>query len=288
MIPAPKKTNPLTNYMRQPKIYIKLPSNGEYWPADSLEKTENEEYPIYSMTARDEILLKVPDAVLSGQAVVDVIQNCVPNIKNAWHVPSVDIDAILIAIRIATYGEKMTTPLSLPGDIELEYEIDLRVVIDNLYNTITWDPIVQVSEDITVYVRPLSYKFISESSLQSFETQKILNLANDETLTEDQKIEAFQRSFAKLTQLTIGNVKNSVYRVDTPDGSIEDIDFINEFIENIDKNFFDKIQNHLDKLKEINLIKPIVIETPDHIKLQGYTKPTISIPLVFDPSTFFA
>lgn len=274
--------------MRQPKIYIKLPSNGEYWPADCLEKTENEDYPIYSMTARDEILLKVPDAVLSGQAVVDVIQNCVPNIKNAWHVPSVDIDAILIAIRIATYGEKMTTPLSLPGDIELEYEIDLRVVIDNLYNTITWDPIVQVSEDITVYVRPLSYKFISENSLQSFETQKILNLANDETLTEDQKIEAFQKSFAKLTQLTIGNVKNSVYRVDTPDGSIEDIDFINEFIENIDKNFFDTIQNHLDKLKEINLIKPIVIETPDHIKLQGYTKPTISIPLVFDPSTFFA
>lgn len=274
--------------MRQPKIYIRLPSNGEYWPPDSLEITETGEYPIYSMTARDEILLKVPDAVLSGQAVVDVIQNCVPNIKNAWHVPSIDIDAILIAIRIATYGEKMSTPLNLPGDIELEYEIDLRIVIDNLYNSITWDPIVQVSEEITIYVRPLSYKFMSESSLQSFETQKILNLANDETLTEEQKLEAFQKSFAKLTQLTIGNVKNSVFRVDTPDGSIEESEYINEFIENIDKSFFDIIQNHLDKLKDLNSIKPIEIETPEHIKLQGYLKPTISIPLVFDPSTFFA
>lgn len=287
MISSPKNQNPLMNYMRQPKIYIRLPSNGEYWPPGSLEKSENNEYPVFSMTAKDELLLKVPDAIMNGQAVVDAIQNCMPNIKNAWMTPSIDLDAILIAIRIATYGEKMSTPLNLPGDINLEYEVDLRLVMDNLYQTIDWDPVIPINDDLTVYVKPLNYKQISDSSIKSFETQKILNLANDESLSQEQKLEMFQKTFSKLTDVTIGVVKESVFRIDSPTGSTENIVHIREFIDNIDKDMFNIIQNHLDKLKDNNLIKPITIDTPENIKMQGYTQDTITIPLVFDPSTFF-
>lgn len=287
MIPSAKNNNPLMSYMRQPKIYVRLPSNGEYWPPGSLTPAETQEYPVYSMTAKDELLLKVPDAILNGQAVVDVIQNCLPNIKNAWMTPSVDLDAILIAIRIATYGEKMSTPVNLPSEINLDYEVDLRFVLDNLYQTITWDPVIPVTQDLTVYVKPLNYKQISDSSVKSFETQKILMLANDENLSQDQKVEMFQKTFAKLTDVTIGVVKDSIFRIDTPEGSVEDPRFIREFVDNIDKDMFNIIQNHLDKLKDNNVIKPIEIETPEQIKLQGYTQPTITVPLVFDPSTFF-
>jgi hypothetical protein len=59
------------------------------------------------MTAKDELMLKTPDALMNGQATVEVIKSCVPSIKNPWHMPSIDIDTILIAIRIATYGENM-------------------------------------------------------------------------------------------------------------------------------------------------------------------------------------
>ena len=99
--------NPLTSYMRQPKIYISLPSQGNFWPEHSIDMPENNELPVYSMTARDELLFKTPDALMNGQSIVDVIQSCVPNIKNAWVTPSIDLDTILIAIRIATYGEDM-------------------------------------------------------------------------------------------------------------------------------------------------------------------------------------
>jgi hypothetical protein len=37
----PSKTNPLANFMRQPKIYIKLPSNGEFWNSRSIDIPEN-------------------------------------------------------------------------------------------------------------------------------------------------------------------------------------------------------------------------------------------------------
>jgi len=283
----PKSTNPLTGYMRQPKIFIRLPSNGEYWPQGSIIPTENNEYPVYSMTAKDELLLKVPDALMNGQAVVDVIQHCMPNIKNAWLVPSVDLDTILIAIRIATYGEKMLTPINLPGDIELEYEVDLRIILDNLYNSIKWDPIIQISSDLTIFVKPLNYKLISESSLKSFETQKILMLANDEKLDQTEKMDMFRKSFAKLTEVTIGVIKDSVFRIDSTAGSTDNPLHIKEFIDNIDKDLFNTIQNHLEMLKENNTIKPITIETPENVKMQGYNEPTITVPLMFDPSTFF-
>lgn len=275
------------NFMRQPKIYIRLPSGGQYWPQGSLDQTENGEYPVYSMTARDELLLKIPDALLSGQAVVDVIQNCMPNIKNAWQIPNIDLDVILIALRLATYGELMKTPVSLNDDIEIEHTVDLRIVLDALQNSITWDPIVPINDDLTVYVKPMTYKQISESALKTFETQKIMSVINNETMTEEEKLKIFKESFSKLTEVTINLVQSSVFRIDSTAGSTENQQHIQEFLNNIDKEIFNKIQNHLDMLKDLNEIKPILIETPQEYKDRGYTADTIEIPLVFNPSTFF-
>ena len=109
------RQNPLHKYFRQPKIYLRLPSSGNFYPAGALEKTESGEYPVYSMTAKDEIVMKTPDALMNGQATVDIIQSCVPNIKDAWKVPSIDLDAILVAIRIATYGEMLDVSAIIPG-----------------------------------------------------------------------------------------------------------------------------------------------------------------------------
>lgn len=280
--------NPLAGFMRQPKIYIRLPSGGKFWPEGSLKSTETGEFPVYSMTAKDELMLKIPDAVMSGQAVVDVIQHCIPNIKNAWHTPSIDLDAILIAIRLATYGEKMSTPIDLGNDFEMDYAVDLRIVMDNLMNQITWESAVPVNEDLTVYVRPMNYKQISESALKTFETQKILQIANNDKMSEEEKLRAFKESFKKLTELTIGMVESSIYRIDSSQGSTDNPQHIREFIENTDKEIFEVIQRHLEKLREINTLKPVTVAVTDEMRERGYKGDTIEIPLVFDPSTFFA
>jgi hypothetical protein len=113
--------------MRQPKIYITLPSKGNYWTEGSLEFTETGEFPVYSMTARDELLFKTPDALMNGQALVDVIESCMPNVKNAWDMPTIDLDTVLIAIRLATYGEYMNFVYKVPVvNEEEEYQIDLK------------------------------------------------------------------------------------------------------------------------------------------------------------------
>lgn len=281
------QVNPLINFIRQPKIYIKLPSNGEFWPNGSLVMSETGELPVYSMTAKDEMLLKIPDALMNGQAVVDVIQSCMPNIKNAWAVPSIDIDAILIAIRLATYGEMMTTPITFGDSLELEYQLDLRLVLDSIMNTVKWDSVVPINRDLTVYVRPIDYKQLSKAAIQSFETQKIMQVVNNENVSEDEKIKVFKESFNKLTEVTIGTVAASVYKVDSINGSTENPAFIKQFIENADKEIFNKIQQHIELMREQNTLKPMIVGVTDEMREKGITSDTVEVPLVFDPSTFF-
>lgn len=278
--------NPLAMYMRQPKIYIRLPSNGEFWPEGSLEISETGEYAVYSMTAKDELALKVPDALMNGQAVVDVIQHCIPNIKNAWACPNIDLDIILIAIRLATYGEMMTTPVKI-GDLELEYQIDLRLVMDGLQHQIRWDPIVPINDELTVFVKPLTYKNIAHAAVQAFETQKIMDVVNDKTMTDDQKIALFKESFNKMTQITLGTIVDSIDRVESAVGSTNNPAHIKEFVDNIDKEIYKKIEDHLTALRENNNVKPMRVAVTDEMREKGFLEDTIEVPVTFDPSNFF-
>lgn len=279
--------NPLSMYMRQPKIYIRLPSNGAYWPEDSLDISETGEYPVYSMTAKDELMLKVPDALMNGQAVVDVIQHCMPNIKNAWNTPNLDLDMILIAIRLATYGEMMTTPIKFGDDLELEYQVDLRLIMDSLMNQITWIETIPVSEELTVFVRPLTYRQISTAAIKTFETQKLMQMVNNKEINDDDKVKMFRESFKTLSDATLGTISDSISRIDSVHGSTEDPTHIKEFVENIDKEIFNNIQKHLESLRDINAIKPMILSVTDEMRAKGVTGETVEVPITFDPSTFF-
>ena len=155
--------NPLKKFFRQPKLYITMPSKGKWYPQGALEPTENMELPVYAMTAKDELTLKTPDALINGQATVDIIQSCIPNVKNAWTMPSIDVDAALIAIRIATYGDTMDLTTKAPNtEIEKTYQLDLRQLLESMGNTEFQDE-VTTSQDITVTIRPVCLLYTSPS-----------------------------------------------------------------------------------------------------------------------------
>jgi hypothetical protein len=283
---VPASNNPLSSFMRQPKVYIRLPSNGNYWPDGSISVVETGEYPVYSMTAKDELMLKIPDALMNGQAVVDVIQNCMPNILNAWDTPVIDLDIILIAIRLATYGSTMDTPIKI-GSLDLEYSVDLNVIMDTLINQITWNPVVPINADITIFVKPLTYKDLTSVNVQSFETQKIMSLVNDDNVSEEDKIKLFQDSFKKLSNYTIDTIVKSIQKIDTNQGSTDDPGFIADFINNSDKEIFNAVQKHIEQLSDINKIKPLQVSVTDEMREAGVTGDVLEVPLTFDPSTFF-
>ena len=280
------KTNPLMSHMRQPKIYIKLPSQGKYWANGSLNVSVTGEYPVYSMTAKDELILKTPDALLNGQGVVSVIQSCMPNIVDAWACPHIEIDVILIAIRIATYGHNM--PLTVSHELieggSSEFTFDMRLMLDQLQETIKWDERIEVRPNLVLYVKPFSYSIVNKNNINEFETQRIINIVKDENMDENEKIIAFQKSFQKLTELTVDLINASVYRIDSDTGSTQEPEFIQEFMQNTDIEVFDAVKERLDSLKENNKVKPFTVNVS-----QDPANPVeVEVPIVFDYSSFFA
>lgn len=278
--------NPLAGFMRQPKIYIKLPSQGNYWNQKSIQIPENEEFPVYSMTARDELIFKTPDALMNGQAIVDVIQSCMPNILNAWDTPLIDLDTILIAIRLATYGEKMPFKHKIPViNEEIEYDVDLRILLDQQQNN-TWIEQVAINDQLIVFVKPLTYKHMTKTNLKSFETTKIFNLVNDDSIPDEKKLEIFNASFSNLTRITVDLMAESIYKIVTLDAEVTDKNHILEFVNNIDKDIFEKINQHLSLLKKRNELPPLEFTTTDEQQVHG--APTnYSVPINFNDSDFF-
>jgi hypothetical protein len=279
--------NPLSKHFRQPKIYIGLPSGGIFYPQGDLEPTETNEFPVYAMTAKDELMFKTPDALLNGQSTVNVIQSCIPNIKNAWSVPSVDIDAILVAIRIATYGEKMDIEIDVPGiDEPRAYEVDLRTVMDQLTAN-QFENVVRL-DDFSIEISPLTYKEFTEAAMKTFEEQRVFRIVNDTEMTESEKLSKFNESFNRLTDLNIRSIVKSVKCVTFDNEEpVTNAQHIIEFFENADKDVFKKVIDHITAQKEKFSIKPFKVRLSEEDIAKGAPE-TMEVPISFDQSNFFA
>ena len=274
------KTNPLASFYRQPKIYVKLPSKGEFYPPGSLDVSTNGEYPVYAMTAKDELMFKTPDALLSGQSTVELIKSCIPAITNPWAMPNIDLDFALIAIRIATYGDKMEVGCNCPHcQAENNYDIDLSAWF-SVFNNFQYEKDIPIDQ-LTVHVRPYTYKEVTKTAIQTMEQQRIFQIINDDTLTDEVKLERFGASFIKLTELTVDIIADCITAIDAPDGTVTDQAMIKDFISNCAKDVFEKIQKH-------------VIQMKDNIQFEaqnvtcGECNKSFSLPITMDQANFFA
>ena len=282
----------LNRYKRQPKIYLTLPSGGAFYPTNPVEKTGSGELPIYSMTAKDELMIKTPDALMSGEATVEVIKSCCPMIDDPWSMPSIDLDAVLIAIRIATYGEKMELQVPIryyeEGDLKVgseTIEIDLRTLLDQMQGK-TWDGIIPHG-DLKFHIKPLTYKETTQFFMTTFENQRLSQVMQDTKIDETQKLQAFKEGFKKLSQMTLDMVVSNVVAIETPEGTENNLQAIREFFETTDKATFTAVQKGLEKNKEYWSTPNTKFKVPQDYVEKG-AEETIDVPMVFDNASFFA
>lgn len=240
-------TNPLANFFRQPAVHLKLPSNGKFWPEDSLDLPVTNELPVYPMTTRDEITLRTPDALLNGSGVVDLIQSCCPNILNAWNTPSIDLDAILIAIRIASYGGSMDFDNRCPHcNAENTHELNLTGILDNIRAPDYHTPVQH--KKMTYKLRPQLYFSVNATNKYQFEEQQLLKSIN--TLeNEEERLKFFQDQLKKIADLTIQVVSDSTEYIITPDGvKVTDPAHIFEYYERAGSQVVNLIRDRLNEL----------------------------------------
>ena len=253
------ENNPLQKYFRQPSIYVTLPSGGKHYPPGTLDMPANGEIPVYPMTAIDEITARTPDALFNGSAVMQIFKSCVPNIKDPWVIPQVDIDMLFTAIRIASYGHEMEMTVSCPHCNEAQdYALDLRNVIDQ-YGSPDFSKKL-IIDDLEIFFKPLNYHEISESAQKQFEQQKRIQLTSEaENVTDEQKLKAMSQALTEVTTMTMNTMNESVQSISIGGQVVEDRQQINEFMQNIDRMLFKKIQDHLTSIRGQSEMKPLQI-----------------------------
>ena len=248
--------NPLKQYFRQPAIYIKLPSQGQHYPPGTLTATDTGEFPVYPMTAIDEITYRTPDALFNGQATVNVIQSCMPNITNAWAVPAMDIDTILVYIRIASYGHEMEFGTRCPKcSSESDRAIDLRTVLDRI-RIPNYNESVNAG-DIEIYFRPMNYKNLNDNNQLQFENQKMLQMLPNADVTETEKMTALTAALKKITDITVTALAYSIATIKTPSAMVSEPEYIEDFLKNCDRNLFTRIRDHIIDLKSQAEMQPM-------------------------------
>ena len=279
-----ENTNPLQKYFRQPSVYIKLPSGLQYG-TDVIEPSTTGELAVLPMTAMDEVKFKTPDALMNGQGVVDVIQSCIPQIKDAWRITSYDLDSIFLAIRIATYGETMDITYNLPVMNEKRsHTINLPAMLDAISRTVIEHKF--SLNGLTFHIAPLTYKDMNMVSLETFQQSRIYTSLKNSTIADEEKVKTFDESFKKMTELGNDILIKNIRKIDTETESVTDPAQIEEFFKNADAKMMSELQKKLQKLRLQGSSPPVKFKASEE-EIKTGVPASYEVPVTFDTANFF-
>jgi hypothetical protein len=228
---------------------------------------------------------------MNGQGVVDVIHSCVPAIKDAWQMPSIDVDSTLIAIRIASYGHSMEFDSKCPKcRADHTYALDLR----HMMSTIKCPDYEQLLdlEKVKIKFKPQNYLHTSHIGKVGFEIQKLQqsldNMDQDDMTMEQEEMRRAAMS-TQLERLATINQKVltdstamvvAVGREGEQDIQVTDPAHIIEFYSKLDGKTFNLIQTQLNTLQQEANIKPVPVNCQT-------CNEEMDLTILFDYSNFF-
>lgn len=290
--------NPLKSKIRVPKIYVSLPSRGRYNKI-APDFSQTGEIPVRAMTARDELLLRNPDALLNGDAVEKLIESCVPEIKDMRDSPMNDIDLLLLAIKYATYGDKFEIPINCPKcKTENKIVRSIRSLIDGAtvlpeINSVT------LEDGAELILRPYSFENSNKAGLMDFQSQKRLSYAQATynrvegiDPKEVEKAETIVRQemttlFKEMADFNLNLMIDSIIQVNIMQGDIKTAvtnrEHITEYVWELDPNSVEKIKNKLKEIMKFGVNKNMHITC-----INEECKHEWEFEVGFDQSNFFA
>lgn len=252
--------NPLKRFYRHEEFTVKLPSRGEYYADGVVELDDNNEVGIMPMTAADELMLKNPDALLSGKAVTSVIKSCVPAVKQPQKMLACDIDVLMIAIRRASYGDEADMEITCPecGD-KSAYGLDLEILL-NQTETLDSSYEVILPQGLTVFIQPGTFQTMNKQNKVLFENSKVARTLGNAAMTDDAALAVLTKAFHELTKLNFELISDSIIKIVFTDeeGQEQEItkrNHIDEFIANVEKSSIDKVADKIAEIAKVGIEK---------------------------------
>jgi hypothetical protein len=250
-----QQNNPLKQYFRAVKMYIGLPSGTSYYQADVVEFTSTGEVGVMAMTGKDEIILKNPDALYNGEALIEVISSCVPAVKNPRKLLTNDIDALITAIRAVTFKDSLESEIKCPacGEVNL-YKMDLQYALDGM-ETLEPEYVINLDSGVSVFVKPYLYPDLVNALQSQLERKKIGDMLDNDKLTEKEKSDLFSKAFKTIAVSKFQLLRNAILKiVDEANGvNVTNPEFIGEFLENIDKTSVENIDKLVTEINQVGI-----------------------------------
>jgi hypothetical protein len=250
-----QQANPLKQYFRQFKMYLPLPSGTKYYRPGVVEFTDKGEIGILPMTGQDELALKNPDALLNGEALIEVLTSCVPGLKKPRELLTNDIDVLITAIRYATFNDSLETTLVCPKcSAENTFKLDLQYALDGM-ETLEPEYVVNLENGLTVFVKPYSFPEILKAMHSRFEQTKLTRAVESQTLTDEQRSDIFGKAFKELAITKFDLMTSGVVKIvdEQNNVNVADKKFIRDFLQNTDKKSADKISDLIEEINQIGI-----------------------------------
>lgn len=273
---------------RRSVIYITLPSQGKWWTPGSIEFEGNgTEIGVRPMTVRDEMNLRTPDALMNGEAVVNTIRSCCPAIKDPWSCPNIDLDTILIGIRIATYGNTMDINARIPTtDQDHKMTVDLNQAMDEVDKT-PFETTHQLQDGTVIEIKPLNYKTVTDINLKNYEQARLADSISKSQSSEAFKIAEIQKAFMNVTAMTVKTIADQINSVKFDDVELTSSMDIQNWVGDIPAPLANEIRNVLQSQRQKGTLKPLTIQTPQEYVDKG-APATFQQSISMDYSNFFA
>ena len=262
------QSTPLQQFFRKPRFTIQLPSQGKWYPAGGLTDATGT-VGIFSMTAADDLRFRSGDLLGSGAAVYELIKSCVPDIRDPEQIPTVDLDALLLSIRRASYGDEISTAVSVENtSLVRKLTLSIQELVSNMSNAaLLWDDTLiitnELDETLTVTLRPISIKSLYNIARQAMkQNQQIRNLDQNNL-----DLDTANEQIKNMSSLNVQLVCDGIQSLQTNTGYVtSNAGEIRQLISNMDVEYFKAIQDHVEKQKSLLGFQPITLTTtPEEI-----------------------
>lgn len=280
--------NPLSKFTKIPLVYVKMCSNGHYqYPADVIEST-GKEIGVCARSARDELMFNNPDALMNGEAVVEVIKNNVIGVKNPNKLFVPDVEQLLIAIKLATKETSYSIESSCPNcQKHGAFERDLQQLLDSATMLEEIPHLLLEDVGLLLKFRPLYWEERSSYSQEMFMCHKQAHILEQSEGSDEEKIKEFTSIFDKMTEINFNMMSSNIMSIETPDDGeemgvvIDNMEHIKDWLGQQPTFILEKIKTEVDKLNVIGIEHSMGVECSEcnhQWELTG---------LYYDPSDFF-
>jgi hypothetical protein len=121
----------------------------------------------------------------------------------------------------------------------------------------------------------------AEAEMLQFEQQKIIQQLPTADMTDDERAQRLEDTMIAITKITAFAIAKSIRAIKTPSVLVTEPEFIEEFLNNCDRNIYNVVRDRIIDIRKGTDLAPLTVICDE-------CKKTYDQPFVLDTSYFFA